>query len=45
MEIQENIYTITFCEKFLTQLKSRILTIIIGVIFDVMSEPIFLFPG
>ena len=29
----ENIYTITFCQTFLTQLKSKILTIKIGVIF------------
>ena len=32
-KFKENIYTITFCQKFLTQLKSRILTIKIRVIF------------
>ena len=30
---KENIYTIKFCQKFLTQLKSKILMIKIGVTF------------
>ena len=29
----KKMYTVPFCQKFLTQLKSRILTIKIGVIF------------
>ena len=37
----ENIHTITFCQQFLTQLKSRILTIKIGVIF--LDNNIFFF--
>ena len=41
-EFKENIYTITFCQKFLTQLESRILTIKIGVIFLYKKESIFL---
>ena len=40
MKIKENIYTITFRQKFVTQLKSRIVTIKIGVIFF-LQKPIF----
>ena len=38
---RKHIYTITFCQKFLTQLKSRILTIKIGVIFFLCKNLFF----
>ena len=39
---RKHIHNITFCQKFLTQLESRILTMKIGVIFYI-QEPFFLY--